>query len=131
MIWSPTIDTAALDGETLNHLLPTLVNLNIDYLRAVGPDNVPPLYETRVRYIPDLFGRERWATIPHVYRRGCADCKSLCAWRVAELNVRGNNAKCGWIETGPQQYHIVVCHEDGSIEDPSLELGMGWKEGFR
>lgn len=132
--WSPSIDVVNLNEAALHRLLAMLVECNLDYLRSVGPENIPPLHETHVRYIPDLYARERWATIPHIWMRGSADCKSLSAWRVAELIAAGENASCAVSRTpsrsGARIYHILVAREDGSLEDPSFDLGMGWHEGY-
>jgi hypothetical protein len=132
--WAPAIDSVNLTETTLHRLLAMLVALNLDYLADVGAENIPPLYESHVRYIPDLYARERWATIPHIWSRGSADCKSLCAWRVAELIARGENASCAVSRTpsrsGARVFHILVQRENGSLEDPSYRLGMGWHEGY-
>lgn len=131
--WVPRIEPVECSLATLDRLLAALIGMNVDYLRDVGPTCVPLLYETHVRYLPDLVGRERWATIPHVYTRGIGDCKSLSAWRCAELIVRGENAIACVQEILQGEgsiFHVLVRREDGSLEDPSWRLGMGWKEGY-
>ena len=58
-----------------------------------------------------------------------SNCDDLSPWRVAELREHGEPAKIRiqWKkhpETGQKLFHIVVRRADGSIEDPSLLLGM-------
>lgn len=107
-------------------LLHALVQLDIYYLQFVG---APPLYRSGVRYREEPPGCEDWDTIPVMLRRGWGDCEDLAAWRVAELVLRGVQARPAirWKprRVGGTLFHIVVRLPDGRIEDPSRRLGMG------
>lgn len=96
--------------------------------RELG-QQIPPLYASGVRYARDGIGYERWKSIPVAMRDGTGDCKVLAAWRVAELRVSevDRGATPLVVEAGgpySRQWHVVVRRSDGSIEDPSLVLGM-------
>lgn len=112
----------------LTRMLSTLVDVNVDYLKRYP---MPPLYSSGVRYIGEQVGQEEWLAAPWVQARGGADCEDLCAWRVAELRIAGERANCVWskhVSADSILYHIRVKRGNGSIEDPSLNLGMG--QGF-
>lgn len=58
-----------------------------------------------------------------------SNCDDLAPWRCAELREAGEPAKIRvqWkrdARTGQKLFHILVRRADGSIEDPSLKLGM-------
>jgi len=87
----------------------------------------PALYQSGVYYRPES-GTEEWKTIPYVIADGYGDCEDLGAWRAAELRVSGINAtpdiKIRQLPTGNWRAHVVVKLPDGTIEDPSAQLGM-------
>lgn len=91
----------------------------------------PPLYASGVRYIREPWGYEQWVTIPRILAQGGADCEDLASWRIAELRIRGINARPMWRYfegMGPngepfRMYHILVWTPYG-IDDPSARLGM-------
>lgn len=129
--------------NVLKWLLEALVNCNRDYIKLMG-GNVPPLYETGVRYTRE--NTEDWAGIKVCWARKYGDCEDLASWRVAELREQGEPArpylrfKRGGADKKVWQYHIQVLRYKpsdaskaiwvpSSIEDPSLILGMNWKEG--
>jgi hypothetical protein len=106
---------------------------------------VPPMYESGVRYAEDDPGHEDWRDVYTILQRGLADCDNLIGWRVAELRVAGIAAEpvIKWQQLprdiaialgyapgmvgsdGLWLVHCCVRFPDGSIEDPSKELGMG------
>lgn len=113
----------------LEAALEALAALDRVYLRS-HPDT-PELYEAGVRYLRDAEDRDQgrpraelWLTVPDVLRVGGADCKCLAAWRVAELRELGEDARHHIVRMGPHVWHIQVRRADGTIEDPSRELGM-------
>jgi hypothetical protein len=57
------------------------------------------------------------------------NCDNVASWRAAELRELGVNAKpyITWRQRpdGGYTYHVVTRYPDGTIEDPSLLLGMG------
>ena len=114
-------------GLAIKALLDAQVKINQLYLRT---HSVPPLYQAGVRYQeePDN-GLEEFACVEPVYRRGWGDCDDLAPWRCAELRNAGEPAKIRiqWKRqrNGRKLFHIVVRRGDGTIEDPSLILGMG------
>jgi len=86
--------------------------------------NLPPLYQSGVRYKREPRGKEEWLTAPEVLRRRVGDCEDLAAWRAAELRLHGIPARAVAIRSGKKRFHAVVKYPDGSIEDPSRILGM-------
>lgn len=68
--------------------------------RVLECGNIPPLYESGVRYMTDAespywkkllpnLGKEIFMAIPAILRDGGADCEDLSSWRVAELRHAG------------------------------------------
>jgi hypothetical protein len=113
----------------LLRLLETLAELDLDHLRR--HPRMPPLYRSGVRYRREPDRSEKWRTIPVVMAAGHGDCEDLAAWRIAELRQAGIAARpCfRYRRHGSRRvYHIMVCLPDGTIEDPSRVLGMGWSE---
>jgi hypothetical protein len=108
----------------------TLARANTAYLIA-HPDT-PLLAKSGVRYRRErLKGGEpeRWQGIEEIIREGYGDCEDLAAWRVAELRLRGKNAKPFIVasKSVPGRWHIMVQVEiNGKVftNDPSRELGM-------
>lgn len=109
----------------LEALAEGLVCLNVWYLSeldARGAD-VPPLYESGVRYRREPRGREWWesaADLLGVLTHGTGDCEDLAAMRAAELRFTGEDedARVKILRTS-RAFHAVVERGDGSIEDPS------------
>lgn len=112
--------------------LETVVIWNMAYLHA-NP-GTPKLYDCNLRYERDAPGKEWWKGIERILETKRADCKSLSAYRVAELRTcygedrPGNLAR---FDVTPHQngsdvmYHVTVTRGDGSFEDPSRIFGMG------
>jgi hypothetical protein len=101
-----------------------LVAINREVLRQT---ELPRLYDSGVRYEPEKRHRERWQNALEVFGAGKGDCEDLAAWRVAELQLRGEPAAVKVVRTGPRRFHAIVRRGDGSYEDPSKVLGMGRK----
>lgn len=138
-MFAPTFVIPDFDGERnparskayLRILCDALTSLDMVYLRAHPA--TPTLYQSGVRYLRDRPDQEDWQTVPEVLFRGGADCKSLAAWRAAELRIRGIPAFCQFRWRGKEDratFHIEVQYPDGRIEDPSKILGMGREHGF-
>lgn len=118
----------------LHVLLGALVATNRLLIRTC-PD-IPPIYRSGVRYVRDAPGQEDWCDVLEVMHQGYADCKSFAAWRVAELREHGIMARCEirhprLLPGGMLLYHIRVRYPDGSIEDPSVALGMRTQSNAR
>lgn len=124
--WAALVVPADLDLPTLELFTEFLTKLNERYLSR---HEAPPLYRSGAFY---RLQPEYWLTIPwalHAVKMGLGlDCKSLSAWRAAELRVRlGERARCiGSEHHTPEKtvYHVRVQRGDGRIEDPSAILGM-------
>lgn len=118
----------AEDAVALGVLLEALVAIDRAYLRGHPTKS---LYRSGVAY-----GRtQEWDTIPAVLRRGYGDCKSLAAWRIAELREGGAECRAvfRWVRRrsgGGKDFHILVGvarrgKGEPIWEDPSKALGMG------
>ena len=118
--------TRARSDKALEILLEALTRIDEMYLRD-HPDT-PLLYQSGVVYMEEPPGAEDWQDIPVSRALRWADCEDLACWRAAELRVRGVKAKPIFTrETqadGTQLFHIQVQLPDGSVEDPSRQLGM-------
>lgn len=85
---------------------------------------LPLLYSSGVRYLREPYRRERWQTASESFARKVADCEDLAAWRCAELRFQGEKARVHCYAPRPGLIHCVVRRENGTLEDPSAELGM-------
>lgn len=88
---------------------------------------LPRLYASGTRYTREPRGRERWQSVEETIASKQGDCEDLVIARVAELRERdGIVAHPHVYQTKtPGLLHTVVRMPDGSLEDPSLILGMG------
>lgn len=118
------------DAETSRHalllLLESLTRIDQKYLLE-HPDT-PKLYDAGVVYRPE-FGTEEWQDIPTTLKRGYGDCEDLSTHRSAEIRNEGHSCiskpYIRWqYRNGAPRFHALVELCDGSIEDPSLKLGM-------
>ncbi len=123
--WAALIQPPELSATYLVPILDALIAIDILYLRK---HRAPPLYHAGVRYESEGDGEEHWRSIPFVLRLGHADCKSLAAWRVAELFVAGESkvrASMSVRDLGNSKlFHVFVKRGNGQYEDPSRILGM-------
>lgn len=125
-----------LGARALDSALEGLVGLAVEELQLGLPEELagnrdgwqgfPRLYDSGVRYQREV-GTERWLTPAQTYAAGRGDCEDLASWRTAELRVTGEDpeARARVLRSGPRTWHAVVERGDGSLEDPSRELGMG------
>lgn len=127
-VFSPS-SSEAEDAEVLRVLLETLIAIDRVYVRRRA---APTLYQSGV-----VYGRTRtWDPIPSVSIRGYGDCKSLVAWRIAELREAGIDCRPVFRfktrASGAKDFHILIAKpgKNGKIEweDPSKILGMGKNE---
>lgn len=114
--------------------LRALVNIDVAYLATHRL--TPRLYASGVRFA--ISDDERaglgnvWPNIPAVLAKGTAHCVGLACWRIAELRVRDGVDAVPvirefreWLQGHEvQEFHVCVGYPDGSVEDPSRELGM-------
>lgn len=121
--------------ESLQFALDAMLGFNELWLRRHGG---PRLYDAGVVYATEpAHGRsvagneERIASIPEVLSLGWGDCDDLACYLAAERRVYdgiGARPKVVLEGIGPDgshHWHVVVVHPDGSLEDPSVMLGMG------
>lgn len=127
-VFSPTASKAD-EAVALQIMLEFLISMNRAYLRRHSQKS---LYSSGV-----VYGRTtEWDSIPAVIARGFADCKSLSAWRIAELRERGTECRpvFRWMprKGGHKDFHILVAVNAGNgealWEDPSKKCGMGRNE---
>jgi len=95
--------------------------------REVAAKAVPELYKSGVRYVSQSAKACCFRQPSEVLARNGGDCKQLVLWRIAELREAGEHAtpRVLWL-THKQglQAHMQLRREDGTVEDPSVELGM-------
>lgn len=99
----------------------------VDFLCAARDGRpFPPLYSSSVRYEREPPGAEVWQSAQAVFARKRADCEDLAAGtRAPELWIAGETAARAIVKRiNPTLRHILVERADGTIEDPSLILGM-------
>ena len=121
--------------RALGHLLNALTEINVDWMRSLAGVGLPLplLYSSGFRYQRENYKGphpEDWRDCLEVVRRRGGDCEDLCAYRAAELRARFGEpaAKCAFVEVPRRSgrlFHIVVLRQNGAMEDPSRELGMG------
>jgi hypothetical protein len=127
---------------------PELVRAQVAYilLGVVGTNRwlankhgsrIPPLYQSGVTYQIEPWA-EDYQSASHcleVMARGWGECKSLAAWRLAELrnaassedealryglHIYPRDLKIGSRKV--RLFHVQVRHPNGDIEDPSYEI---------
>lgn len=116
-IWVPLCGRSEIETA-----LELFTKINQLYLNAHRDE--PELYKAGVKY--GLGNKLAWFTAPLLLDRRVGDCKDLCAYRVAWLRVFGNEpgASCYLKDVRPGQWHVQVKRQNGTIEDPSVKLGM-------
>jgi hypothetical protein len=132
-------ETIDLARRALFHLCISLCKINYDLLKSPKIPKIPPLYKAGVRYHDDShldcwkgtcrIQEDDWQDIKVCLAKKYADCEDLACWRCAELWIQGVNAlPFPVLQNGgkdeAQLWHIQVLLPDGTIEDPSVHLGM-------
>ena len=107
-----------------------VVRCNVRWLKeqAAAGYPVPTIRRAGVRYKTER--REAFLCIPAVLMRGWGDCDDLACWWAAELRYTGKDKRAKvYVRKSrsgvPGRYHAVVQRSDGTIDDPSIWLGMG------
>lgn len=126
---------AALSMRAVIHGCDMLYRCDVDYLLAY-PQRVPRFYDCGLRYKTpeDPCGADVWQDIPILLGRGYGDCKDLACFLAADLTVRERilakpMVRRKWLGKGFGLYHVVVLMPDGTIRDPSIDLGMSPNAG--
>jgi hypothetical protein len=110
--------------------LAALTAITADQIARYG---LPALYASGVRY-RTIHGAarcrsdrrescERFLSARQLLAEKLGDCKDLAAYRAAELRLQGEDARA-FVVPSPTGFHVKVRRADGSIEDPSIRLGM-------
>ena len=120
--------------RAMHFLLHALCCINFEYLKQYG---APPLYRSGVRYDNAHAGKKEWQDILKTLQLRKGDCKDLACWLVAEHWLQGMRSRC-FIKYRMRPfrkpdgtmarfslYHVLVERPDGTLEDPSIKLGMG------
>ena len=107
------------DPEALEHALEGLVALDA-YL--IGKYDLPHVTQIGVEYREEDL--EDWRNAIEVIGEGWGDCEDLAGYHAGWLRTRGEAARVILERTGPKTLHALVLREDGTIEDPSVWLGM-------
>jgi len=100
-----------------------LACLNVLYLQT---HPTPSLYRSGVVYSEPRLARhggQDMISIPEVLRAGAGSCGDLTAWRIAELYTHGELGTPVVTRVG-DLWHAKLRRADGSLECPSLILGM-------
>lgn len=118
------IDTA--DKDKAAELLIQLFELCTPRAQAEAKV-LPPLYKAGVKYLSQDPRACAFRYPKEVYERKGGDCKQLVLWRIAECRNGGH--KCTpriiWLAQSDKLVaHAQLRHPDGSVEDPSYNLGM-------
>ena len=124
--------------RALHFFLHALVCVDYEWLRY--RPQTPALYTSGIRYEHEAPGQEEWQDIPtmllaqNYQRKRTGDCEDLACARVAEdwrrrcvsrPYVRYRLLTMPDGRTQMNLYHILSQRPDGTIEDPSKQLGMG------
>jgi hypothetical protein len=110
-----------------------LVLIDMGELAMLTP---PPLYESGIVYAFQA-AEDDWQDVARLMNTGAGSCNSLAAWRCAELQLQGFDAR-PFVRTQmgqPQKdgttmdvFHVIVriYDDEGNYEteDPSAQLGM-------
>lgn len=116
------VGDAEARARGIAHLVEALAEVDLEILRADGGRTIPRLYASPspVRYEDSP---RTWADVGTLLRIGRGDCKSLVAWRIAELRLAGESAGARVAIYVDGTMHVEVARRDGGLEDPSALVG--------
>lgn len=117
------------DPRDIDIALAATVVINLHQMRT---RRLPPLYQSGVRYRTEVClspvvpeSCERFLSAEQLLAERFGDCDDLSAYLCAQLIHSGEDPKARAIVVRPGHgYHAIVVRGDGSIEDPSIQLGM-------
>lgn len=121
------VDIDTSDKDAAAALLIQLFELNMARAQREAKA-LPPLYNSGVKYVSQDPRACAFRTPKEVAERKGGDCKQLVLWRIAECRNAGIHCtpRIIWLNASEKlQAHALVRHPDGSVEDPSYNLGMG------
>lgn len=120
------VDIDTSNQEEAAALLILLFELNMARARREAAA-LPSLYKSGVKYVSQDPRACAFRTPKEVVERKGGDCKQLVLWRIAECRNAGIDCKPRiiWLNRKDKFVaHAQVRHPDGSVEDPSYNLGM-------
>lgn len=85
---------------------------------------LPPLYASGVRYQREPRGQEEWRDARDLLAIGAGDCEDLTAYRLAERWQAGDRGARAEVRGVGNMKHVYIRGGDGTVEDPSVTLGM-------
>lgn len=120
------------ERPALNRALEVGTRINESLMRdwSSAGYHVPSVYELAavagLRYKPEPPGQEWWQTFLDNLERDDGDCEDLAMHQAAWYRHTGEDpqAKATSKRTGRRMYHAIVKRGDGTIEDPSMPLGL-------
>lgn len=120
--WDPSTRASAFDLVDLCEALSRIGQRELLDRRL----RIPPLYASGVLYREDPPNQQRWLTPAAAISAGYTDCKSLTAWRLAELRNAGVKCRAAYRQirrkNGTYLIHLLIEKLQGGAiveEDPS------------
>ena len=125
------IPEAQVTKPVLDAALESVTRLNEQLLEGGHPTFQAALKKQGIQWKPEPPGQEHFDHAGIVAHRGHGDCDDLAPWEAASLRHTGTDpgAKAVVVRSGPNMWHAIVEHSDGSHSDPSKAAGMGQKRG--
>lgn len=125
------VPEAHVEKPVLDAALESVVRLNESMLNR---NEIPTFKEglkTGIKWKPEPPGAEHFDHAKTVLARKWGDCDDLAPWHAASLRHSGEDPDALAVvrRSGPKTWHAVVQRSDGSIDDPSLDAGMGQHKG--
>lgn len=125
------VPEAHVEKPVLDAALESVVRLNESMLSR---NEIPTFKEglkTGIQWKPEPPGAEHFDHAKTVLARKWGDCDDLAPWHAASLRHSGEDPDALAVvrRSGPKTWHAVVQRSDGSIDDPSLDAGMGKNRG--
>jgi len=110
--------------EAIEALAEGLVRLNVVLMAFADQRGVelPPLYESGIRYVREVKGEEWWENaidVIGVVADRTGDCEDLASYRAAELRYFDGELARVRVKRTRRGFHAVVERGDGTFEDPS------------
>lgn len=124
------IPEAQVTKPVLDAALESVTRLNEQLLEGGHPTFQAALKKQGIQWKPEPPGQEHFDHAGIVAHRGHGDCDDLAPWEAASLRHTGTDpgAKAVVVRSGPNMWHAIVEHSDGSHSDPSKAAGMGQRK---
>lgn len=112
-----------IPAETVEELKDCLDLLTKISERQIRRYNLPHPYVAGIRYQEEPIGREKWQTALETLQLKEGDCEDLAAYLAGWLRAHGTPAEA-FLRKSSVGYHCLVQLPDGTVLDPSRQLGM-------